>query len=112
MALASYGLSGATIEILDGAEDFTFSVHVLVDSSSCHPYLGNVADQRFVLRVRSSGEHDRAASLKEAEWLAALLRDTELVVPEPVPACDGSLLAKVWDDRLGELYSLLYRWRV
>jgi hypothetical protein len=29
---------------------------------------------------------------EELHWLLALRRDTDLIVPEPVPACDGTFI--------------------
>jgi hypothetical protein len=47
----------------------------------------------------------------ELVCLAALIRDTEMDLPEPVPACDGSLVAELPGDGLGEpQLCALFRW--
>ena len=54
-------------------------------------------DARYVLRIHpesDAGEQARevAAVRSEMEWLAALCRETDLVVPRPVPSRDGPLV--------------------
>ena len=90
-ALEQYCLAGAELTLLSDAESTVFRVDVPnIESFNRHPYLGKVGGRRFVLRV--SGHEHAAATRSELVWLAALLRDTDLVVPEPVPTRDGSLV--------------------
>lgn len=48
--------------------------------------------ERYVLRIQRPGWGTVESVHSELMWLAALHRDTDLVVPEPVPARDGDLL--------------------
>lgn len=51
--------------------------------------------QKFILRVTlPEGGHTLDHVAAEMAWLAALSRDTELSVPRPVPARDGSLVVE------------------
>ena len=109
-ALARYCLEGALLDSMDGSGEPAFWVEVPADRPIFHPYLGLVVGERFVLRLRSSQGGGYEASRREIEWLAALLRDTDLPSPEPVPACDGALLPTMWVEGLGEMHSVLYRW--
>jgi Ser/Thr protein kinase RdoA (MazF antagonist) len=49
----------------------------------------------YALRLRPPGWHRTQAMAEELQWLLALRRDTDLVVPEPVPACDGTLIQAI-----------------
>jgi hypothetical protein len=109
-ALERYCLGGASISDLATSGDQTFRVEVPESWTSPHPYLGRIAGQRFVMRVRVSSHESISATLLEADWLAGLLRDTDLDAPEPVPACDGSLAPALWSAESGEVHTILYRW--
>jgi Ser/Thr protein kinase RdoA (MazF antagonist) len=63
------------------------------------------AGARYVLRVARPDGPTPAQVRAEATWLAALRRDTDLVVPEPVRTRDGDLVTTV-DGRA----CVLYRW--
>lgn len=90
-ALEQYCLAGAELTLLSDADNIVFRVDVPgAETFDRHPYLGKVGGRRFVLRV-STGHAE--ATRSELVWLAALLRDTDLTVPEPVPTRNGSLLA-------------------
>ncbi len=92
-ALGQYCLSGATLTLLSDAENTIFRLDVPVQSDfDRHPYMGRIAGRKFVLRVANT-EEQAATTRSELVWLAALLRDTDLTVPEPVPTRYGSLLA-------------------
>lgn len=56
------------------------------------------AGGRYVLRVQRIGGPTAAMVRSEAAWLAALCRDTDLVLPEPVPTQDGDLVTVVGHD--------------
>ena len=64
-------------------------------------------DARFVLRVARPDGPTVAQVRAEATWLAALGRDTDLAVPEPVATRSGDLVTDV-DGRA----CVLYRWTV
>jgi Ser/Thr protein kinase RdoA (MazF antagonist) len=67
--------------------------------------------RKYILRVTlPEGGHDRDHVAAEMDWLAALARDTNLSVPRPLPAKDGSLVVEasvsgVPEARLCELFS-------
>lgn len=92
-ALDQYCLEGANLTLLSAAESTVFRVDVPQQTSfDRHPYMGRIAGRKFVLRVANL-EAQAATTRSELVWLAALLRDTSLTVPEPVPTRHGSLLA-------------------
>ena len=46
---------------------------------------------------------------EELHWLLALRRDTDLIVPEPVPACDGTFIQAISDpDTPGPWHGVLF----
>jgi hypothetical protein len=101
-ALARYGLAGAKLENLPhaaGEEERAFAVSFPMGVASIHPYLGRLAGKRFTLRMLPPSEESRAAAVKWMKEIAACCRDTEeasaALMPEPVPACDGSLVTLI-----------------
>src|SRR5688572_27819463 len=78
-ALAQYELPRAHLAPLVHAFNTTFKV---TDAE------GN----RYALRITRPGKSTVAEVQAELAWLAAIRRDTDLVVPEPVPTRDGALL--------------------
>jgi len=97
-ALARYGLAEATIESLPtvaGDEGCAFGVSFAAGVTGIHPYLGRLAGKSFTLRMLPSSEESRAAAVERVKESAALCRDTDEAAPEPVPACDGSLVTLV-----------------
>ncbi|GII29909.1 phosphotransferase enzyme family protein [Planotetraspora mira] len=66
---------------------------------------------RHVLRIQRTGGPTAEMVRSEMTWLAALRRDTDLVVPEPVPTRDGDLLTVAESDGVpGARSCVLYRW--
>lgn len=67
--------------------------------------------RKFILRVtQPEGGHNRDHVVAEMDWLAALARDTDLSVPRPLPAKDGSLVIEagaggIPEARLCEIFS-------
>jgi len=67
--------------------------------------------EKFILRVTMpEGGHNHDHVAAEMDWLAALARDTDLSVPRPLPAKDGSLVVEAGADgvpeaRLCEVFS-------
>lgn len=110
-ALDQYCLAGASLTLLSSVEHTVFRVDVPHQADfDRHPYLGRTAGRRFVLRV-SNGEEHAATTRSELVWLAALLRDTGLTVPEPVPTRHGSLLAaSTSHDEAESSQCVLLRW--
>jgi Ser/Thr protein kinase RdoA (MazF antagonist) len=66
---------------------------------------------RYVLRVQRPNLHSIEEVRSEVAWLAALRRDTNLSVPEPMPAHDGDLLTVVAVAGVPEPRTcVLFRW--
>jgi len=51
--------------------------------------------EKYVLRISRPNEHELKEILSEMMWLAALGRDTDLVVPEPVRTYRGDLVTTI-----------------
>ncbi|GAB4207772.1 MAG: phosphotransferase [Roseiflexaceae bacterium] len=96
IALRSYGLDGASMTRAGGASNTNFRV--------------DAGGWAYLLRLHTAGEHDRAAIRSELEWLRSLRADTPLVLPEPVPAGDGELVASVAVGRWQNLLCTLLTW--
>jgi Ser/Thr protein kinase RdoA (MazF antagonist) len=72
----------------------------------------DAATGRYVLRLNRTGLHDVRTVTSEMSWLTALAEETDLGIPAPVAALDGSLVisestAGVPEPRLG----VLLRWQ-
>jgi Ser/Thr protein kinase RdoA (MazF antagonist) len=75
-ALASYGLADAPLRLQRHEHNTTFRVDAKGES--------------FLLRITRPNMHTLDTIASEMAWLGALGRDTDLGVPEPVAAHDGS----------------------
>src|SRR3712207_5927809 len=75
-ALAAYGIEQARLKLLRHEHNTTWRV--------------DAGAERYVLRINRPYSLTVAAIRSEMAWLAALGRDTELSVPQPVAARDGS----------------------
>ena len=65
----------------------------------------------YALRLRPPGWHRTQPMAEELQWLLALRRDTDLVVPEPVPACDGTLIQDISAPDTSEPWQgVLFHW--
>lgn len=80
-ALAEYDLPGARLAPLVHAFNTTFKVT-------------DAEDNRYVLRITRPGKNTVAEVQSELAWLVALHRDTDLVVPDPVPTRTDTLLVQ------------------
>ncbi len=106
-ALASYELRPLRITPLGRSDNTAFRIDA---EESGH-------ERRFVLRIhRMSGTpwhpvRDRTAVESELAWLAALRRETDLVVPEPAPNRFGELTTLASIDGVPEpRICVLFRW--
>jgi hypothetical protein len=108
--LHRYGLQDAQVKLVSASDATLFRVDVPGDNTHFHPYLGRVAGQRFMLRMRSTEGGGLSVSEGEVAWLASLLWETELPVPEPVPTCDGALFPAFSLEEIGEMHCILFRW--
>ena len=96
-ALAGYGIHDARLSLLRHEQNTTFRV-----DAHGGPY---------VLRINRPVVHTPETIGSEMAWLRALRRDTDLGVPEPVPARDGSLAVVARDPGVPEPHvCVLLRW--
>lgn len=69
------------------------------------------AADRYVLRLSAPNARTIGEIRSELAWLVALRRDTDLVVPEPVPARDGERVVTVEARGVPEArHCVLFRW--
>lgn len=99
VVLPHFGIDGARLTVLRHEHNTTFQV--------------DTGTGRYVLRLNRIGVHDERTIASEMAWLTALAEDTDLGVPVPVTAADGSLVVSgsvpsVPEPRLG----VLLRWQV
>lgn len=88
-ALLNYNLGQVQLINLAHGENTTFKVEVKANFSS-----QNLKElNRYVLRIYRHNKHSIAAIHSELLWLASLHHENDLVVPEPMPTLEGSLLA-------------------
>ena len=115
-ALHRYGLdcAGAYVTLISDADCVVFKVQVPVSATPIlHPYLGRVEGKQFLLRLEDTAERRIATTYSELVLLAAMLRDTDLALPEPVPTLDGALVPELYDDAHSEdepTQCVLFRW--
>ena len=96
-ALTRYGVEDARLTLQRHEQNTTFRV-----DTRGGPYL---------LRMNRPGLHTRETVASEIAWLAALRRDTDLGVPEPVAARDGSLVIVASQPAVSEpRVCVLLRW--
>src|SRR5918912_383523 len=97
-ALAEYDLPRARLAPLVHAFNTTFQVT-------------DAAGNRFTLRITRPGKSSVAEVQSELAWLVALHRDTDLVVPDPVPTRAGELLTVAGAPGVPEArICALFRW--
>jgi Ser/Thr protein kinase RdoA (MazF antagonist) len=87
-ALARYGLEDAALALQRDEHNTTFRV--------------DAPDGRYLLRISRPGVHTADTVGSEMAWLGALRRDTDVRVPEPVAAHDGSFVVVASDPRVPE----------
>jgi len=97
-ALAAYPFTLARVVRLAQGWNATFRVD-------------GVDGARYALRIHRPDGPTTAMVRSELMWLAAIRRDTDLVVPEPVPTNDGDLVTVVADPDIPEPRTCdLLRW--
>lgn len=96
-ALTAWGLADAELRLLHHGYNTTFSV--VTDGA------------RFALRINVQAHKEPTHLRAELAWLTALRADTNLLVPEPVPARDGDLFTLVPSPDHGrDLPVVLFDW--
>jgi Ser/Thr protein kinase RdoA (MazF antagonist) len=112
IALAAYDLKVIRIIPLQHFLNTTFRVDAYDRSNGANRNI-NASDhlQRFVLRVSRPGFQNASTICTELLWLQAIQSQTDLVVPEPILARDGSLLTTVSITDVPEArHCALFRW--
>jgi Ser/Thr protein kinase RdoA (MazF antagonist) len=95
--LASYGLKNAQLTLQRHEQNTTFRV--------------DTRDGRYLLRINRRRVHTPDTIGSELAWLSALRRDTDLGVPEPVAARNGSFVVVAGDPSVPEPHvCVLLRW--
>jgi hypothetical protein len=117
VALELYGLleMGASAQLISDAEHAIFKVSVPSGMGVvAHPYLGRIDGKQFLLRIEDTVETRIATTYSELALLATMLRDTDLALPEPVPAMDGALVPELYTgmeiDDEDPKQCVLFRW--
>jgi len=81
-ALEAYGLAEAKMKYLG----YTGNAHYQIDTSQCAPREadeGTYWENHYILRLHQPKYQTLGAIQSELIWLEAIIRDTDLVVPEP-----------------------------
>ena len=111
-ALRQYELAGATLCLLSDAGNLLYKVMVPEGGRPVyHPYLGVMNGQKLLLRIETVVEQRVATTYAELALLATLLRDTDLALPEPIPAVSGALVPELeTGEGDGAYQCVLFRW--
>jgi hypothetical protein len=113
IALARYALPGAELALINDTDE---TILYKVSFPRCagaidHPYLGRVDGQQLVLRIEDAADRRVASTYSELALLTALLRDTDLALPEPVPSSSGELVPEIWvEGMVSPKQCVLFRW--
>ncbi|MEL6889982.1 MAG: phosphotransferase [Actinomycetota bacterium] len=97
-ALDDYALAGARLDLV--VHDFNATYRVTTSDG-----------ERFALRINLNSQHPVDGVLAEAEWVARLADDPELLVPAPARTVDGRLATIVdVEDLDRQVPAVVYRW--
>lgn len=88
-ALTIYGLKDADVKLIRHYDNLIYRIKT---------------KKVYALKICSPKINKKQLD-QEVEWLSALLRDTNLLVPKPIPDKQGNLISKI-EDR----YCVLYEW--
>ncbi|MDQ6660891.1 MAG: phosphotransferase [Chloroflexota bacterium] len=106
-ALAAYDLGDVHLMPLMHFFNTTFRVDACPRSGRT----GQERGERYVIRIHRPGSQDASTIESELIWLLALRHDMGLVVPEPVPTRDGSLVTLASTPGVPEpRHCVLFRW--
>lgn len=111
-ALTYYDLGNGRLSLLTHRINTIFQIQAtkrIEDAGS--EQTGRREKSRYMLRLYTTSFPPESQVMSELLWLAALRKETELVVPEPVPARDGSLLTEVAVEGIPEIaHCVIFRW--
>ena len=85
-----YGLSVSRMKLLAEGQNTTYQVDTAPAGSS-----GGLDKTRYVLKIHPPGKADIQEVWSELQWLVALNRDTDLLVPHPVPTAGGKMVGEL-----------------
>jgi Ser/Thr protein kinase RdoA (MazF antagonist) len=109
-ALEAYGLGQAKMKYLG----YTGNAHYQIDTSQCAPREsdeGTYWENHYILRLHQPKYQTLEAIRSELIWLEAILRDTDLVVPEPEQNAAGEWVTVTEIPGLPQpQYATLLRW--
>ncbi len=109
VALEAYGIGEARLEFMRQAGNTLFRVHAPGLCPLSTP--GLFEPDKYLLRVHEPGYQATKALELELAWLAAMRREADLPVQEPVPALDGRLLVQAATPGVpGARYCSLLHW--
>ncbi len=111
-ALTYYDLGNGRLSLLTHRANTIFQVHATRKIEDlAGEELDRVEKSRYMLRLYTTSFPPENQVISELLWLSALRKETELVVPEPVPARDGSLLTRVAVEGIPEVaHCVVFRW--
>jgi len=93
VALNAYGLADTRLKFLKQAGNTLYRVN---EASPSHTTKAELyTPGQYMLRIHQPGYQTPEAIVLELAWLAAMCRDANLPVPEPVSTLDGKLLTQV-----------------
>src|SRR5437588_1826212 len=102
-AVGAWPVERPALHLLEHKKNATFKVE--------EPGAPGAEPRRYVLRVCDPDGYGEAEIRSELEYLLALGAATGLVVPEPVPALDGSLVVRAAGGGLVQpRWCALFRW--
>lgn len=111
-ALTYYDLGNGRLSMLTHRINTIFQIHAtkrIADPTHKEPARREKA--RYTMRLYTPPFRPEARVASELYWLAALRKETELVVPEPVAARNGSMLTEVRVEGIPETARcVVFRW--
>jgi Ser/Thr protein kinase RdoA (MazF antagonist) len=102
-ALEPYGLAGARVQLLS-------EVDCLVYRVTASGIDGQTSEQAAVLKIYPTSKKEAANIRAEVDWLHALTVETDLRVPKPLAASDGSIIQPVVTGGGEEWPGVLFSW--
>lgn len=109
-ALARYGVDAAQVDLVRQAGNTLFRVRTACLPNSKAPN-GLFEEGQYLLRVHEPGYQEPQAIEMELAWLAAMRREADLPVPEPIATLDGRWLLSISEPGIpGARNCSLLRW--
>ncbi|MHA2314461.1 MAG: phosphotransferase enzyme family protein [Candidatus Hermodarchaeia archaeon] len=109
-ALEAYGLDEAKVKFINYSGNTAYQIDTR-NIAPREPEDGRYWENHYLLRLHQWRYQTFEAIRSEMQWLNTLCHDTELIVPEPVPAQDGTLVTITAEPGIPEpQYATLLRW--